>query len=91
MVPLTIIPLMMPRFIISIRELYDHDLHRHLQGIDSEFGVLSQLVASENAVVSGISFVDINPWEADGQEVQGEPGGAGDSEAIQLEVLGNGV
>ncbi|KAI9574382.1 hypothetical protein HD554DRAFT_2165880 [Boletus coccyginus] len=46
----------MPRFIISIRELYDRDLQNRWQGIDTGFGVL---VASENADGTTIALENI--------------------------------
>ena len=78
---------MSPRFIISIRELYDRDLRGRWNGVDSGFGVLSQAIASEDAVVSAIAFADVNP----GQEGQAVEGGEGDSEGIKLELLGDGT
>ncbi|KAF8547005.1 hypothetical protein OG21DRAFT_1527454 [Imleria badia] len=72
--------LMMPRFIISIRVLYD----RRRQGIDTGFGVLSRPVATENAVVSAIAFADVNPGQGESQDDVEDP------EAIRLEVLGGG-
>ena len=78
---------MIPRFIVSIRELYDRDLVRRWQGIDSGFGVISQPVADENAVVSAIAFADVNPGRGEGQ-VEGD---VEDPEAIRLEVLGDGA
>ena len=76
----------MPRFIISVRELYDRDLRARWQGIDSGFGVLSQPIVSQNGAVSTIAFADVTP----GQD-QVEGGDADDSEAIQLEVVGDGT
>ena len=73
---------MMPRFIISIRELYDRDVRRRCQGIDTGFGVLSQPIASQNAAMSAIAFADSRP-EQD-QVVEGD---ANESEEIQLETL----
>jgi len=76
---------MMPRFIISIRELYDHDLRGHRQqGIDTGFGY----VVSENAAESAISFADVDPRQGQGQVVVGD---ADDPETIWLEVLGDGM
>ncbi|KAF8553840.1 hypothetical protein OG21DRAFT_1509602 [Imleria badia] len=83
---ITITP-MMPRFIISVRELYDRD-RGYQQGIDTGFGVLSQPVAGENAVVSAIVFAAVNPGQEDGQVVEGD---AEDSEGIRLELLGDGA
>ena len=81
------IDVMSPRFIISIRELYDRDLHGRWNGIDSGFGVLSQAVSGEDAVVAAIAFADVNPGQEEGQAVEGE----GDSEGIRLEPLGDGT
>jgi len=75
----------MPRFIISVRELYDRDLRNRWQGIDTGFGVLSQPDSSGNAAVSAIQFTDV----ALGQEVA--EGEVDDSEAIRLEMLGDGT
>jgi hypothetical protein len=77
----------MPRFIISVRELYDRDLRPRWQGIDSGFGVLSQPIVSQNGSVSAIAFADIAP----GQEVVEGDSDAYDSEAIRLEVVGDGT
>ena len=82
-----IIP-MSPRFIISIRELYDRDLRGRWNGIDSGFGVLSQAGASEDAVVSAIAFADVNPGQEEAHAVEG---GEGYSEGIRLELLGDGT
>ncbi|KAH0839397.1 hypothetical protein J3R83DRAFT_113, partial [Lanmaoa asiatica] len=71
---------MMPRFIISVRELYDRDPRR--QGIDTGFGVLSQPITNENATTSVIAFVDVAPGQ--GQIVERD---TDESEAIQFEVL----
>ncbi|KAH0835530.1 hypothetical protein J3R83DRAFT_9222, partial [Lanmaoa asiatica] len=54
----TILP-MTPRFIISVRELYDRDLRSHSQGIDTGFGVLSQTVSGQDAGRSAIAFADV--------------------------------
>ena len=77
-----------PRFIISIRELYDRDLRGRWNGIDSGFGVLSQAGASEDAVVSAIAFADVNPGQEEAHAVEG---GEGYSEGIRLELLGDGT
>jgi hypothetical protein len=75
----------MPRFIISVRELYDRDLRGRWQGIDTGFGVSSQPVSSGNAAVSAIQFADVAPGR---EEVEGE---VGDSEVIRLEMLRDGM
>ena len=57
----------MPRFIISVRELYDRDL-------DFGFGVLSQPTASRGEALSAIAFADV----ASGQDhVEGDAGDFG--------------
>ena len=76
----------MPRFIIGVRELYDHDLRARWQGIDSGFGVLSQSIVSQNGVVSTIAFADV----ASGQD-QVVEGDADDLEGIRLGVVAEGV
>jgi len=48
----------MPRFIISVRELYEHDIRGRWQGIDTGFGVLSQ-PSRENAAMSVVAFSDV--------------------------------
>ena len=73
----------MPRFIISVRELYERDSHG-LQGADTGFGVLSRPNASQNAPLSGIAFADIAPGQD--QVVDGD---ANESNAIRLEPLGD--
>ena len=77
---------MMPRFIISVRELYERDPRRRQQGIDSGFGVSSQPDISENQAVSAIAFAEVIPEE--GQMAEGQ---VGESEGIQLEVVGDGA
>jgi len=79
---------MMPRFIIGVRELYDRDLRDRWQGVDTGFGVLSQPIAGENAVVSAIAFADITPGQSQGQVTEGDEDDPG---TIRLEVLGNGT
>ena len=76
---------MMPRFIISVRELYDRDLRRG-QGVDTGFGVLSQPIAGQNAPLSAISFTGI----AIGQD-QIMGGDANDSEAIRIAPVGDNM
>jgi len=73
----------MPRFIISIRELYDRDLRNRWQGIDTGFGVFSQTITSGDAGASTIEL-EVISLEV-GQVVESD---TDDSEAIQLEVVG---
>ena len=78
----------MPRFIVSVRELYDRDLRGRWQGLDTGFGVLSQPVSSESAAVSTIEFADVAPGQEQGQLARGE---VDNLEAIGMEVLGDGT
>jgi len=78
----TLCPIM-PRFIISVRELYDRDLRGRWQGIDTGFGVASKSISSENAAVSAIQFADAAPRQEEGQVAEGA---IDDSEAIRLET-----
>jgi hypothetical protein len=75
----------MPRFIISVRELYDRDLRGRWQGIDTGFGMSSH-VSSGNATrtMSAIEFADVAPGQVSGQVAEGE---LDESEAIRLEML----
>ena len=94
---------MVPRFIISIRELYDRDLRGNWEGNDTGFGVLSRPAANGTVVVSTIAFAEANPSqsqavEGDTEDAEGiaESGGGasqvmeddeGPSEVIRLEAL----
>jgi len=78
---------MMPRFIISIRELYDRDLRGRGQGVDTGFGVFSQPIPSETATISVSVFANVAPGQGRGQVVDdGES-----SEEIRLDVLVDGT
>lgn len=81
----TLLCVTIPRFIISIRELYDRDLRGRWEGIDNGFGVISQPNANEIAVMSGIAFAD-TPQE-EGQAVDPEGTHKDDSGAVQPDVL----
>jgi hypothetical protein len=76
---------MMPRFIISVRELYDLDPSRRQQGIDTGFGVSSR-IDGQNAAMSAIAFADVTPGQDRAMEGDGN-----NSEAIRLEVVGGGA
>ncbi|KAH0831386.1 hypothetical protein J3R83DRAFT_14049 [Lanmaoa asiatica] len=76
----------MPRFIISVRELYDHDPRRRWQGTDTGFGLLLQPIASQNVTLSAITFADVTSEQ--GQIVEGIPS---ELEEIRLEGLENDV
>ena len=75
---------MMPRFIISVRELYERDLCRRWQGVDTGFGVLSQHITSQTTSVSVMAFADV----ASVQDLVVE-GDAIEPEVIRLEPLGD--
>ena len=78
----------MPRFIISVRELYDRDVRGRWQGIDTGFGMSSQPgVSSRNAAVSAIEFAEVAPAQAQPEDEVDDS----DSEAIRLEMLGDGT
>ena len=81
---------MMPRFIISMRELYDRDLRAHWQGIDTGFGVLSHSIASGNVVVSALAFAEVAPGQGQDRVADGDED-EDDSEAMRLEALGDGT
>ncbi|KAG6380458.1 hypothetical protein JVT61DRAFT_8599 [Boletus reticuloceps] len=66
---------LIPRFIISIRELYDQDVRGRFH-IDTGFGVLSRSNAGLDMTVSGMIFADSNQ----GPEVEGGTDGSGDPE-----------
>ncbi|KAF8126694.1 hypothetical protein EV363DRAFT_1267891 [Boletus edulis] len=66
---------LIPRFIISIRELYDQDVRGRFH-IDTGFGVLSRSNAGLDMTVSGIVFAGTNQ----GPEVEGGTDGTGDPE-----------
>ncbi|KAF8428932.1 hypothetical protein L210DRAFT_3652216 [Boletus edulis BED1] len=65
--------ILIPRFVVSIRELYDHDIHGRLH-VDSGFGVVSRSDAGPNATVSEMAFADVNQ----GPEVEGGTDKSGD-------------
>ena len=73
-----------PRFIINVRELYDRDVRRGLQGVDTGFGVLSQAIASQDGAVSAIPFAEVVLGQD--QVVEGD---TNESAAIQLEPSGD--
>jgi len=75
----------MPRFIISIRELYDRSLHDRSQGVDTGFGMSSQTVAGGNTVMSAIAFADVVTEQGKDQVVDG------DSETIRVGELEDGM
>ncbi|KAF8414725.1 hypothetical protein L210DRAFT_3590814, partial [Boletus edulis BED1] len=64
---------LIPRLVISIRELYDRDIRGRLH-IDTGFGVVSQLNAGQDTTVSAMVFMDGNQ----GPEVEGGTDNLGD-------------
>lgn len=77
---------LVPRFILSLRELYDRDLGGHWRGIDTAFGVSSQMISSRDAAASAIAFAEISSEEGVAVE-----GCVDDLEVIRLRVVGNGA
>ncbi|KAF8122298.1 hypothetical protein EV363DRAFT_1301244 [Boletus edulis] len=65
--------ILIPRFVISIRELYDHVIRGRFH-IDTEFGMMSRLNASQDTTASAMVFVDGNQ----GAEVEGSMDNSGD-------------
>ncbi|KAF8122290.1 hypothetical protein EV363DRAFT_1360570 [Boletus edulis] len=64
---------LIPRFVISIRELYDRDIHRCFH-IDTGFGVVSRLNVGQDTTVSAMVFVNGNQ----GAEMEGSMDNSGD-------------
>lgn len=75
----------MPRFIISVRELYDRDIRGHWQGIDTRFGATSRGVSGHKGRTSTIAFADAGQEES--RTLHDDGGAPGD---IQLETVGEG-
>jgi len=71
--------LMGPRFVISMRELFDKDSRGRLEGIDSAFGISSSSgdAAGRDTSVSEIRFAGVSshPGEEGGEEIQLEARG----------------
>ncbi|KAF8437079.1 hypothetical protein L210DRAFT_3647405 [Boletus edulis BED1] len=62
---------LVPRFIISIRELYDHDVHGRFH-IDTGFGIHSRSNVGANTTISAMAFTDDNLGERQDFEVEGD-------------------
>jgi len=66
-----------PRFVLSIRELYANDTLRYCGGLDSGFGISSHVrnIVGQDTSVSGIVFARgrIGPGEGSDEEMQLEP------------------
>ncbi|KAF8452921.1 hypothetical protein L210DRAFT_3520008 [Boletus edulis BED1] len=76
--------ILIPRFVISIRELYDRDIHRCFH-IDTGFGMQSRSNAGADTTVSAMAFADINQ----GPEVEG---GTDNSSDVEMgRVYGSGL
>ncbi|KAF8438412.1 hypothetical protein L210DRAFT_3543810 [Boletus edulis BED1] len=82
----TVVISAMPRFIINIRELYLCDLRDRREGMDSGFGISSQPVSGDNAVMSTLVFTHVNSGQEESQEVEDD---ACDSGVFELEALGD--
>ena len=80
---ITITPLV-PRFIISVRQIYDRDVRGRLH-VDTGFGAMGQHVDSEDTFVSTIAFVD---GQGGGQALEDNVDGSG---GIRLKVTGGRV
>ena len=76
--------IIVPRFIVDVRELYCRDLRGRCQGIDTGFGMFSQAVPSQ-VEMSAMEFAGI----ASGQDQRVEDGDPGTSEAIRSVVRDN--
>ena len=87
MISYTVVIPTMPRFIINMRELYEHDCYSRGKGIDSRFGILSQSTVSPNAVMPAIVLTDVNFQQGESQVSEG---GVDDPEVIRPEMLGMG-
>ena len=64
---MTLMYTMLPRFILGMREMYDRDCHRHRQGIDGGFGVLSRATVDDMETVSEMAFADVTLGQSQGQ------------------------
>ncbi|KAF8427615.1 hypothetical protein L210DRAFT_3565041 [Boletus edulis BED1] len=84
--PFIIFYVLVPRFIISIRELYHRDIHGRRSHVDTGFGVQSRSSAGPDATVSAMVFVDGNQ----GPEVEGGTNSLGDLETGRS-VHGSGL
>lgn len=81
---ITAIAVMMPRFIINVRELYDPVLRGVWEGIDPGFRVFPRPISRQSTTVSMEAFLDITPGWRD-PIVEG--GGDELGEVTPLEVL----
>jgi len=77
---------LVPRFVVSLRELYDRDLEGRWLGTDIAFGMSSQSHSRRDAAVSAIAFAGLSSGESLAVERD-----ADGSEAIQLKVVEEGV
>lgn len=76
MICATLLACSMPRFIISVRELYDRDVRERWEAVDSGFGATSQ---AEKGNTSTIAFVGAGQEES--RTLQGD---------IPLQMVGDG-
>ncbi|KAG6379719.1 hypothetical protein JVT61DRAFT_10250 [Boletus reticuloceps] len=73
---------LVPRFIISIRELYDRDAYGRSH-IDTGFGIRSRLNVGTNTTMSAMAFTDVNRERQD-PELEGDADNSGN---IELEEV----
>ncbi|KAF8434806.1 hypothetical protein L210DRAFT_3552406 [Boletus edulis BED1] len=74
---------LVPRFIISIRELYDHDTHGRSH-IDTGFGMRSRLNVGANTTMSAMVFTDANRERQDPEvALEGDADNSGNIEEVR--------
>ena len=77
---------LVPRFVLSLRELYDCDRDGRWGGIDTAFGGSSQPISSRDVAASAIAFAEVSSGEDPAVE-----GRADDMEGTRLGAVGNPV
>ena len=73
----------MPRFIIGVREMYDHDARGRMQRIDTVFGFSENVPNESMFPESGIAFADRSRTMLDED--------ANEQRAVPLELVGEGA
>ncbi|KAF8136939.1 hypothetical protein EV363DRAFT_1156026 [Boletus edulis] len=74
---------LVPRFIISIRELYDRDTHG-CSHIDTGFGIRSRLNVGANTTMSAVVFTDVNRERQDPEvALEGDADNSGNIEEVR--------
>ncbi|KAF8119663.1 hypothetical protein EV363DRAFT_1196355 [Boletus edulis] len=74
-----------PRFVISIRELYDRDIRGRFH-VDTGFGAVSRLNSDLDTTVSVVVFADVNRGDTDDLEL-GRMHGSGLNEDSPIEAV----